>query len=294
MGYGYEDFRKINPRIIYCNGSGYGDDGPYVERPGQDMLIQGLTGLASVTGRGDGPPVPVGSGFADQIGAMNMVYGILASLHWRQRSNVGQEIGVNLMGGLMAHQGQEILHVLNSGRDFVRPCSGIGHPGMEAPFGIYPTKNGWVTIAMSPYATLVKVLGAEELLRYNDPEQLYEKRDEIHAAIAALTKQWDRQELLDAMLAEDIWCGEVKTHLDLPADPQVQHMGLITQFQHATAGTVKTVAPAVKFSQTPAAITRPAPLVGQHTMELLQEFGISEALTQRLIDSGTVAQAQIS
>ena len=77
LGYGYEDFRAINPRIIYCSGSGYGDSGPYVSRPGQDMLIQGLTGLAAATGRGDGPPVPVGAGFADQIGALNIVYGML-------------------------------------------------------------------------------------------------------------------------------------------------------------------------------------------------------------------------
>ncbi len=74
LGYGYEDFRKINPRIIYCSASGYGDSGPYVGRPGQDMLLQGLTGLAAATGRRDGPPVPVGAGFADQIGALNIVY----------------------------------------------------------------------------------------------------------------------------------------------------------------------------------------------------------------------------
>ncbi len=86
LGFGYEDFRKINPRIIYCSGSGYGESGPYLTRPGQDMLIQGLTGIAAATGRGDGPPVPVGAGFSDQVGAMNMVYGILSALYWRERS----------------------------------------------------------------------------------------------------------------------------------------------------------------------------------------------------------------
>ena len=81
LGFGYEDFKRINPRIIYCSGSGYGESGPYLNRPGQDMLIQGLTGVAAATGRGDGPPVPVGSGFSDQVGAMNMVYGILTALY---------------------------------------------------------------------------------------------------------------------------------------------------------------------------------------------------------------------
>ena len=165
MGYGYEDFKAINPRIIYCSGSGYGESGPYLSRPGQDMLIQGLTGIAAATGRGDGPPVPVGSGFSDQVGAMNMVYGILSALYWRERSGKGQEIKVDLLTGMLAHQGQEMLMAMNFGIDFQRPNSGIGHPGMEAPFGVYPTSDGWVTIAMSPYTKLVGVLGDDVAAR---------------------------------------------------------------------------------------------------------------------------------
>ncbi len=89
LGFGYDDFRQVNPRIIYCSGSGYGESGPYLTRPVQDMLIQGLTGIAVATGRGDGPPVPVGAGFSDQVGAMNMVYGILTALYRRERSGRG-------------------------------------------------------------------------------------------------------------------------------------------------------------------------------------------------------------
>ena len=125
LGYGYEDFRKINPRIIYCSGSGYGDSGPYVTRPGQDMLLQGLTGLLAATGRRDGPPVPVGAGFADQIGAFNIVYAVLAALYWRERSGEGQEIKVDLMSGLLQHQNQEMVWVMNFGEDFERPNSSI-------------------------------------------------------------------------------------------------------------------------------------------------------------------------
>lgn len=290
MGYGYEDFSRINPKIIYCSGSGYGEEGPYLMRPGQDMLVQGLTGLAAVTGRGDGPPVPVGAGFADQIGAMNMVYGILAALHWRHRTGQGQDIKVNLMAGLMAHQGQEFMSVLNSGRDFQRPNSGIGHPGMEAPFGVYPVSDGWVTIAMSPFTTLVEVLGAPELLSYNDPKQLFEKRDEIHTKIAALTRTWTRADLMNAMLARDIWCGEVKTHLEVEQDPQVKHMKMITEYDHPNAGRIKAVGPAVRFSATPAVLERPAPLVGQHSVELLRECGFEESQIESLIEGRIVQQ----
>ena len=186
------------------------------------MLIQGLTGIAASTGRGDGPPVPVGSGFSDQIGAMNMVYGILSALYWRERSGRGQEIKVDLLTGMLAHQGQEMLMAMNFGADFERPNSGIGHPGMEAPFGVYPTSDGWVTIAMSPYAKLVGVLGDESLLAYDDPKSLFDKRDEIWEKLAALTKTWTTADLIEAMLAVDIWCGEVKTHLQAADDPQVR------------------------------------------------------------------------
>jgi crotonobetainyl-CoA:carnitine CoA-transferase CaiB-like acyl-CoA transferase len=291
LGFGYEDFRKINSRIIYCTGSGYGLTGPYSQRPGQDMLIQGLTGVAAATGRDDGPPIPIGSGFSDQIGAMNMVYGILSALYWRERSGEGQEINVDLLSGMLAHQGQEMLMVMNVGEDFKRPNSGIGHAGMDAPFGVYPTADGYVTIAMSPFAKLVGVLGDPSLLAYNQPKTLFDKRDEIWEKIAALTKTWSSHDLLEAMLAVDIWCGEVKTHLQAADDVQVKHMNMITSYEHPRAGHVKVVAPAVKMSATPAVIERPAPLVGEHTKEILREAGYADESIERLLESGCVAQS---
>ena len=276
MGYGYEDFRAVNPRIIYCSGSGYGEDGPYVDRPGQDMLVQGLTGIMAATGQADNPPTPVGAGFSDQVGAMNMVYGILSALYWREKSGLGQEVKVNLLAGLLAHQNQEMVMALNFNEDFQRPRSGIGHPGMDAPFGTYPTQDGWVTIAMSPYRTLVGVLGNDELLVYDDPEKLFAMRDEIWRRLAAETGKWTTANLLEALLKADIWCGEVKTHRQAAEDPQVRHMELVTSYEHPRAGTVKVIAPAVRHSATPATIRRPAPLVGQHTREVLREFGYPE------------------
>lgn len=291
LSFGYEDFRRVNPRIIYASGSGYGESGPYLSRPGQDMLIQGLTGLAAATGRGDGPPVPVGAGFSDQVGAMNLVYGILSALYWRERSGLGQEVQVNLLAGMLAHQGQEMLMAMNFNADFQRPNSGIGHPGMDAPFGVYPTSDGWVTIAMSPYRRLVGVLGDESLLVYDDPKLLFEKRDEIWEKLAALTRAWTTEKLIAAMLAVDIWCGEVKTHLGAAADPQVEHLGAIGEYEHPVAGRVRVVAPAVGMSETPPEIERPAPLVGQHSREILGEFGFAAAEIDAFLSSGAVAQA---
>ena len=291
LGYGYEDFRAVNPRIVYCSGSGYGDDGPYVDRPGQDMLVQGLTGIMAATGQADNPPTPVGAGFSDQIGAMNMVYGILTALLWRERSGQGQEVKVNLLAAMLAHQNQEMVMAMNFNEDFQRPHSGIGHPGMDAPFGTYPTEDGWVTIAMSPFNTLVGVLGNPELLAYDDPETLFAKRDEIWRKLAAETGKWTTEALIAAMLEADIWCGEVKTHLGAAADPQVEHLGLITSYEHPRAGTVKIVGPAVHMSATPASIDRPAPLVGQHTREVLRGIGLNDDEISRLVSSSVAGEA---
>jgi crotonobetainyl-CoA:carnitine CoA-transferase CaiB-like acyl-CoA transferase len=196
LGYGVEDFHAVNPRIVYCSGSGYGEDGPYENRPGQDMLVQGLTGIMAATGQADQPPTPVGAGFSDQVGAMNMVYGILTALLWRERSGEGQEVKVNLMAAMLAHQNQEMVMAMNFNEDFQRPQSGIGHPGMDAPFGTYPTQDGWITIAMSPFKTLVGVLGDADLLRFDDPSTLFNDRDAVWRALAVETAKWTTEDLI--------------------------------------------------------------------------------------------------
>ena len=294
LGYGYDDFRAVNPRIIYCSGSGYGEAGPYVDRPGQDMLIQGLAGLSANTGRGDGPPIPAGAGLADQIGAMNMVYGILSALYYREKTGKGQKIEVNLLAGLIAHLGQEFVGVLNLGQDFVRPNSGIGHPGMQAPFGVYETRDGgYVSIAMSPFKTLYDTLGAPQLAVYDDLETLFRKRDEVWEKVNAETRRFDKDELLDKLLAADIWCAGVNDIRQASEDPQVRFMGMITSYEHPRAGTVRVAAPAIRMSETPPTIERPAPLVGQHGREILAEFGLSAEEIAALEAAGdmTVAEA---
>ncbi len=283
LGYGYDDFQKVNPKIIYCSGSGYGESGPYVTRPGQDMLIQGLTGVASNTGTNSQPPVPVGSGFSDQVGAMNMVYSILSALYYREKTGKGQKVEVNLLAGMMAHLNQEYVTVLNLDQDFERPDSGIGHPGMDAPFGIYQTRDGFISIAMSPFTTLVETLQAESLMQYNDPQVLFDKRDEIWLAINTETQKFATDDLLDKLLAADVWCAKVQDFRSASQDPQVEHLGLITSYEHPTAGEVKVVAPAVKMSETPPSIERPAPLVGEHGVEILQEFGFDQQVIDHLL-----------
>ena len=282
-GYGYEDFKKINSKIIYCSGSGYGESGPYVNKPGQDLLLQGLTGLAKNTGRSSYPPTQLGAGIADQLGSLNMVIGILSALHYRNQTGKGQEIKVDLLSVLLQHQLQEFVAVLNLNQEFERPDSGVGHPGSGAPFGIYKTKDDYITIAVASLEDLSEILGDQDLKKYSQgpsgamgSDLQITKRDEIFHYIENLTKK-HTTEFLDKKLSEKgCWSAPLKTHKEVFDDPQVKHMNMFSAFNHPKYGNVKTVSPAVKMSETPTKISKPVPMIGEHGYEILKEFGYSE------------------
>ena len=290
MGLGYADLSAINPRLIYCSGSGYGEDGPYLTRPGQDMLIQGLTGLIWNTGPADQRPVPVGAGFADQLGAFTMVYGILAALYARERTGRGQKIEVNLMACTIAHQAQEFLSVLAADRDFERPASGIGHPGMDAPFGIYRTADGYVSIAMNPLPRLAEALGAPDLLRFDDPDILFHRRDEVFDAIEACTRRFVTADLMERLLAQDVWAAEVRRMSEVPDDPQVRHLQMFTEIEHPVAGRYSVPAPSVRMSESEVGVFRRPPLIGEHSREILGQFGFSADEVQALAEAGAFTE----
>tara|TARA_B100001059_G_scaffold70074_1_gene67239 strand:+ start:1247 stop:2476 length:1230 start_codon:yes stop_codon:yes gene_type:complete len=282
-GYGYEDFKKINSKIIYCSGSGYGESGPYVNKPGQDLLLQGLTGLAKNTGRSSYPPTQLGAGIADQLGSLNMVIGILSALHYRNQTGKGQEIKVDLLSVLLQHQLQEFVAVLNLNQEFERPDSGVGHPGSGAPFGIYKTKDDYITIAVASLEDLSEILGDQDLKKYSQgpsgamgSDLQITKRDEIFHYIENLTKK-HTTDFLDKKLSEKgCWSAPLKTHKEVFDDPQVKHMNMFSTFNHPKYGNVKTVSPAVKMSETPTKISKPVPMIGEHGYEILKEFGYSE------------------
>ena len=226
---------------------------------------------------------------------MNMVYGILSALYWREKSGKGQKVEVNLMAGMLAHLGQEYCAVLNLGEDFVRPNSGIGHPGMQAPFGVYGTRDGrYVSIAMSPFKTLYTTLEAPQLAVYDDLKTLFDKRDEVWEKVNAETTKFDLDELLARLLAADIWAAQVQDIRAASEDPQVVHMGMIGSYEHPKAGTVRVVAPAIHLSETPPSIDRPAPMVGEHGREILAEFGVDAAEIDALEASGDMTIERVS
>lgn len=288
LGFGYEELSKLNPKLIYCSGSGYGESGPYLDRPGQDLLLQGLSGVMSVTGRAGVSPTPLGVAIADQLGSYHMVYGILAALYHREKTGRGQKIEVDLFRALLAHQTQEFVTTLNTGRVFERPSSGIAHPGMPAPFGVYRTSDGFLNIAMNPFAKLVEALEEPRLQRFDDPEVLFDKRDEVHAAIEAVTETRTTSEWMKRLLSFDMWCGEVLRQEEVPNDVQVKHLNAFTSYKHPLIGEIKTVNVPITLSETPGKIERHAPLVGEHTVEILTECGLDPKRIDDLRASGAV------
>jgi crotonobetainyl-CoA:carnitine CoA-transferase CaiB-like acyl-CoA transferase len=283
LGYGYETLREINPRIIYCSASGWGSDGPYLKRPGQDLLVQSVSGAVMTSGRASEGPVALGTALCDQVNALNCVYAILAALYYREKTGKGQEIKTNLLSSAIAFQMQDFFTLQNMGVKFERPESGIAHPGNPAPFGTYKTLDGYLAIAMNPFDKIVEALGDPALLTYNDPQVLFDKRDEVFDRIQAITVTKTTGEWLDIMLGLDLWVSQVNSQSEVAGDPQVIHNNTFVDISHPKAGKLRVTGIPFTMSETPGEIRRPSPLIGEHGPEIMRELGYSDQEIKRMM-----------
>lgn len=294
LGYGYAALKFINPKIIYCSASGWGSDGPYLKRPGQDLLVQSVSGAIMTSGKNSDGPVALGTALCDQVNAFNCVYAILAALYFREKTGIGQEIQTNLLSSAIAFQMQDYFAIQNLGVQFERPESGIGHPGNPAPFGTYKTKDGYLAIAMNPFDTLVEALGDPNLLVYNDKQVLFDKRDEIYYRIQAVTITKTTQEWLTIMLAYDLWVAQVNSQSAVANDPQVIHNNTFVNIQHPKAGNLTVTNIPFTMSETPGAITRPSPMIGEHGSEILKELGYNDTAIQNFLTDKIISVEQLT
>jgi crotonobetainyl-CoA:carnitine CoA-transferase CaiB-like acyl-CoA transferase len=288
LGIGYDRLAEVNPRLVYCASSGYGQDGPYRERPGQDLLVQALTGLTYLNGTADDPPVPVGIGIADLAAGMHIVIGVLSALHHRHVTGKGQRVDVNLLDSILALQAQELVTYLNTGVQPERSANGVPNPFLGAPYGVYRTADGYIALAMNRVdvvARLVGVDGYEDVTSNN----VLEGRDDVRSRLAErflvkTTKEW-----LDILLAEDVWCAEVNDYSMVVEDPQIRHNQMITSYEHPEAGEVKVLGNPIRFSAAERTPPRPAPLLGGDTKTVLTErLGYSEERVRQLVEQGVV------
>ena len=290
LGLGYEVLAADNPGLVYCASSGYGPDGPYLHRPGQDLLAQALTGLPFLQGNADDPPTPVGIGIADVSAGLHIAYAVMAALVSRSTTGRGQRIDVSLLNSLLAVQGQELTWYLHTRTLPTRSTAGLGSPLAGAPLGIYPTADGWLAIAMSSVALLARLLDVPSLLSY-DSKNVMGGRDEVKRLLEQATLRWTTAALLEHLLAADVWCAPVQDYSQVVEDPQIRHNGILTQFDHPTAGAVTTVGQPVRFSETVSTTQLAPPLLGQHSREVLTELcGLTAADVESLLSSGAVKE----
>jgi len=286
LGLGYDDLRKVNSSIVYVSGSGYGPDGPYAGRPGQDLLIQALSGLAAYGGRHDDPPIPCGSSIVDASTALLLAHSAMVALFHRERTGQGQKVEVNLFATAVALQCQEFTAFLNSGDGFERSEAGIGGAWLAAPFGIYRTADGWIALAMMPLAVLGDLLGMPELAAYDEPGRAFSDRDEVKRLLDQVLVKRRTAEWTELLGSRDLWCAPVQDFHDLERDPQVEHAGLIQAVAHPGGGTIRVVGPPAHFSETPGTIRTGPPAVGEHTDEVLRSLGYSDEQIRALHADG--------
>ncbi len=285
LGLGYEALRQLNPRLVYCAGTGYGTDGPYRERPGQDLLVQALTGLPTLNGRDGDPPIPVGIGVADMAAGLHMVYGTLAALVERERTGRGRRVDVNLLNSLLALQSQELTAHLNSSVRPRRDPVSAGTLYTGAPYGIYPTADGHLALAMNPINRLMPALGIDGWEDVDEQNVTEPDRDAaIRGAIAGRLVQRPTEAWLEALFAEDIWCAPLNDYDAVVEDPQVAHNGMIIELDHPVAGPVRVIGPPIRFGDGTVAEHAPSPVLGEHTRDVLVRIaGYSEAEAEELI-----------
>ena len=270
LGADFEHLSKINPRIVCCSVSGYGQSGPYRDRPSFDVVAEAISGAMSVTGEPGRPPVRYGAPIADEMGGLFGVIGVLSALVQRAQSGKGTHIDVSLLDPQIHSLTYQLMYYF---------CSGIvcgpqrsGHLSL-IPYGAFDTKEDWLVVGPC-WPRICRVLGIEEVIddpRFESGESRIEHREELNAAIQEAFMKARAEEWLEILHAERIGAGPVNTLDEAVEDPQVQHRNMIIEMEHPLGGTIKHVGNPVKMPDVDEQFT-PPPTLGQHNEEILAGF----------------------
>lgn len=279
QGFGYDDVRALNPGVVYGSISGYGEAGPWVDLPGQDLLAQARSGLLWLTGSAGDPPMPMGLAAADMLAGNALAQGILAALVRKARTGQGGLVQTSLLEALLDFQFEVLTtHLNDGGRLPQRSAVNGAHAYLGAPYGVYRTADGWLALAMTPsLEQLARLMGLTGLERwFDDPRQAMRERDAIKTIIADGVRAQGTAHWLSLLQPADIWCAEVLDWPGLMASEAFRRLGMI---QHITGGaaSLDTLRGPLRIDGAPLTNSRAAPDLGQDRQAIITEFGLGAA-----------------
>ncbi len=289
LGLGYEALKALNPSLIYCSISGYGRSGPYADQGGFDLIAQGMSGLMAVTGEPGGAPVKVGSPVCDINAGLLGALGVVAAYVHRLKTGEGQLVDTSLFeAGVQQTFWQSAIYFATG----VPPGpSGSAHI-LSAPYQAFRAADGWLTIGGANQANwerLARVLGAPHWIddtRFRTNAERMKNLEALVALMSERLKTRRAREWIAALEAEGVPCGPINSIAEMAADAQTVAREMVIELEHPRAGRTRALGLPIKLSATPGKVSRPAPLLGQHTREVLEEFGFSRAEVEALIAEG--------
>ena len=295
-GLDYESLCLVNPGIIYCSITGFGHTGPYRERVGYDFMIQGMSGLMSITGEPDerpgGSPMKVGVAVSDVFTGLYSTIGILAALQHRDRTGEGQHIDMALLDSQVAVLVNQAMNYLSTGAPPER--LGNAHPNI-VPYQVFATEDGHLILAVGnerQFQAFCELAGCSELVtdeRFSSNAARVAHRDELTAGLEPVMRQRTTTRWIGDLQAAGVPCGPINDIEQVFNDPQVRERGLALELEHATVGKIASVACPIRYSKTPLTYETPPPALGQHVEQVLSELlGLEPEEIQRYRDDGVV------
>lgn len=297
LGLGYDELKKINPGLIYAEISGFGRTGPYAERGGFDLIAQGMSGLMSITGEAPGrQPVKVGAPVSDITAGILAAMGVSAAYAHKLKTGEGQKVDTSLFEAAIVHTYWQSAIAFATKES--PGAMGSAHP-LNAPYQAFQTSDGWINIGaanQNNWEKLIALTDANYLMedpRFIDNAARMANRLELEENLNTIINKRTTQEWLAIFEDGGLPSGPVLSIMEMHEDPQTIARNMVPEVQHPIAGTMQTIGLPVKFSKTPGGVNSPAPLLGQHTLEVLTEAGYSEDEAHALINSGAASQVQV-
>ncbi|WP_428424184.1 CaiB/BaiF CoA transferase family protein [Pararhizobium sp.] len=276
LGLDYEAVKAINPRLVYASISGYGEEGPWVKRPGQDLLAQSRSGVMWLNGDENQGPVPFGLAIGDMLAGAALAQGILAALVRRSIKGTGSHVETSLLEALVDFQFEVLTTHLNDGRRLPKRANfRSAHAYLSAPYGVYAAADGYLAIAMTPIPKLADLLGMDELAPYRDNSSTwFTARDEIKALIAKRIATKTTDEWLAILEPADIWCARVLNWNELLESEGFQVLDMLQTVTREDNISITTTRSPLRVNGVRAKVDRAAPRIGEHSQAIRDEFGL--------------------